>query len=292
MHRDNVTDVTMVGLGPMGGALACALMEASQRLTVWNRSPAKAQRFADRGAKVAATIADAVAASPVIVVCIDNYDSTRRLFADEAVAPKLRGRTIVQLSTGTPDEARTAEREMQARGARYLDGAIMAYPERVGQPGTRLLIAGAQVAFVDCRKLLSCFGGDLRYLGENIAAAATIDMALLARGLCHRIGGIHAALLCQSEGVDIPVLASMFPGDVPLEDIFARIDENRFGDSGATITVWNGALARIRRQASSAGIAGDVPDFVAGLFERAIAAGQGEADIAALAMLLKGRAAQ
>jgi 3-hydroxyisobutyrate dehydrogenase-like beta-hydroxyacid dehydrogenase len=281
-----VAKVTVIGLGPMGSALARALMDAGHDVTVWNRSRDKIEPFVERGAAAFDSIADAVGANPFTVVCIDNYDSTRRLLGADVVAPLVRGRTIVQLSTGTPAEARDAEAWMHSLGARYLDGAIMAYPDRIGGDDTRILVAGAKAAYGDCRQLLECFGGDLRYLGENIASAATIDMALLARGLCHRIGAIHASLLCESEGVDIAVLASMFPGDVALGDIFERVEQGRFDDAGATITVWNAALTRIRSQATSAGIASDVPDFVASLFDRAIAAGYGEQDIAALVNIL------
>ena len=284
-----MSEITVVGLGPMGGALARALVGAGHTVTVWNRSPEKTRPFAEIGARVALELSDAIGASPVTIVCIDNYDSTRRLLEADAVAPLLRGRTLVQFSTGTPAEARAAETWMQSLGARYLDCAIMSYPERVGHAETRILVAGATPAFEDCRLFLQCFGGDLRYLGENIAAAATIDMALLTRGLAHRIGGIHAALLCEAEGVDVSVLASMFPGDVALGDIFERIGADRYDDPGATITVWNAALTRIRQQAASAGIAGDVPDFIASLFDRAIAAGDGEQDIAALFKVLGSR---
>jgi len=272
----------------MGSALARALCSAGHGVTVWNRSQGKAEALVQMGARTAASVAAAVQAAPVIVLCIDNYDSTRSLLEAAEIAPLLRGRTVVQFSTGTPAEARDAEARMQALGARYLDCAIMSYPERVGLAETRALVAGAKPAFEECRPFLQCFGGDLRYLGENIAAAAAIDLALLARGLSHRIGGIHAALLCQAEGVDVSVLASMFPGDVALGDIFERIGADRYDDPGATITVWNAALTRIRQQAASAGIAGDVPDFIASLFDRAIAAGYGEQDIAALFKSLDG----
>ena len=283
-------NATVIGLGPMGGALANALCNAGHQVTVWNRSPEKAQPFVQMGARAAVNISDAVRASPVSIVCVDNYDSTRSLLAFDSVAPLLRGRTIVQLSTGSPVEAREAGAQMHALGAQYLDGAIMAYPNRIGHAETRILVAGAKPAYDDCRPLLACFGGDLRYLGENIAAAAAVDLALLTRGLCHRIGAIHSAILCETEGVDVSVLASMFPGDVALDDIFARIAEGRYDDTGATMRVWNAALARIRRQSQSVGLAGDVPEFLGSLFERGIAAGDGEQDIAALFKVLSGRA--
>jgi 3-hydroxyisobutyrate dehydrogenase-like beta-hydroxyacid dehydrogenase len=283
-----VSTIAVIGLGPMGSALAREAIKAGHNVTVWNRSPGKAEPLVQMGAKAAVSVSAAVEAAPVIVVCIDNYDSTRSLLETGDVAPLLRGRTIVQFSTGTPAEARDAEARVRSLGARYLDCAIMSYPERVGHAETRILVAGATPAYENCRPFLLCFGGDLRYLGENIAAAATIDMALLTRGLCHRIGGIHAALLCQSEGVDVSVLASMFPGDAALGDIFKCIEEDRYDDPGATITVWNAALTRIRRQAASAGIAGDVPDFIGSLFDRAIAAGYGDQDVAALFKILDG----
>ena len=285
-----MSKVTVIGLGPMGAALARALCGARHDVIVWNRSPGKAEPLVRLGTKAAGNIADAVTAAPVIVVCIDNYDSTRRLLETAEIAPLLRGRTVVQFSTGPPAEARAAETRMHALGARYLDCAIMSYPERVGHAETRILVAGATAAYEGCRRILECLGGDLRYLGENIAAAAAIDLALLARGLAHRVGGIHAALLCQAEGVDVSVLASMFPGDVALGDIFERIGADRYDDPGATITVWNAALTRIRQQAASAGMAGDVPDFIASLFDRAIAAGDGEQDVAALFKVLRGPA--
>ena len=284
-----MSNISVVGLGPMGGALARALVGAGHAVAVWNRSPEKMRPFVEMGARGATELSGAVDASPVSVVCIDNYDSTRRLLDAADVAPLLRDRTIVQFSTGTPAEARAAEAWMHSLGARYLDCAIMSYPERVGLAETRTLVAGAKPAFEECRPFLQCFGGDLRYLGENIAAAAAIDLALLARGLAHRVGGIHAALLCRAEGVDVSVLASIFPGDVALGDIFERIAASRYDDPGATITVWNAALTRIRQQAASAGIAGDVTDFIASLFDRAIAAGTGEQDIAALSKVLRVR---
>lgn len=279
-------DVTMIGLGLMGGALARALCKGGHKVTVWNRSPDKMRPFEALGARAASSLTDAVAASPVAIVCIVDYDSTRDLLGADDVAPLLRGRCVVQFSTGTPAEARAAGAWMAERGADYLDGAIMCYPGGVGSADGRLLFAGPEDTFGRCKPFLDCFGGDVRHLGSNIAAAATLDMALLTHELMESVAFMHGALLCRSEGVAADVLAAMFPPDGGAGEALARICTERYDDPGATLSVWNEALKRIQHQTRLAGINSEVPDFVASLFDRAIAAGYGEQDIAALTKIL------
>ncbi|NIP27947.1 MAG: NAD(P)-binding domain-containing protein, partial [Phycisphaerae bacterium] len=61
--------VTVIGLGLMGSALVRTLSAANLKVTVWNRSPHKAQLFEPGTVTIADTIAEAVQASDIIVVC-------------------------------------------------------------------------------------------------------------------------------------------------------------------------------------------------------------------------------
>ena len=63
------TPVTVVGLGSMGQALAGTLHAAGHPTTVWNRSAHRAEALAAEGATAAPTVADAVAASPLTIIC-------------------------------------------------------------------------------------------------------------------------------------------------------------------------------------------------------------------------------
>ena len=65
-----VSDVSMIGLGAMGSALARAFVGAGHRITVWNRTRRKMRPLVDAGASGAANLIDAIEASPIIVVCI------------------------------------------------------------------------------------------------------------------------------------------------------------------------------------------------------------------------------
>src|SRR6478752_4263154 len=62
---EHKTPVTVIGLGAMGSALASALVRAGHPTTVWNRTPRTVE-----GARIASSVAEAAAASPLTLVCV------------------------------------------------------------------------------------------------------------------------------------------------------------------------------------------------------------------------------
>lgn len=123
-----MSDISVIGLGAMGSALARAQLAAGHGVTVWNRSQQKMAPLVGLGAEGAASVLDAVRASPLIMVCIDNYAATNALLRADDIAPRLSGQTVIRLSTGTPGEARDSEAWLADQGADYLDGAIDPIP--------------------------------------------------------------------------------------------------------------------------------------------------------------------
>jgi 3-hydroxyisobutyrate dehydrogenase-like beta-hydroxyacid dehydrogenase len=281
-----MTEITLIGLGAMGSALARALLAGGRVVTVWNRTAAKMEPLVALGAGTAASLLEAVEASPVIMVCIDNHDTTRSLLGTPDIGPRLHGKTLIQLSTGTPREARDAEAWVREYGADYLDGAIMVYPQSIGREDALILASGAKLVFERCRPLLICLGGDLRHVGENVGAAAALDLALLSEHFGKVMGTIHGARLCEAEHVEIDQFAMALP-EGESRDIARIIHSGDFANPGATMSVWYEGLRRVQGQARDASISGEVPDFVASLFRRAIAAGHGGEDIAALVKALR-----
>ena len=69
------TPITFLGLGAMGGVLAGTVLDAGHPVTAWNRSPGRADELAARGAAVAGSAAEAVAAAPVVVACLFDHGS-------------------------------------------------------------------------------------------------------------------------------------------------------------------------------------------------------------------------
>lgn len=283
-----MSDITLIGLGSMGSALGRALLKGGRSLTVWNRSPARMATLHSFGAVPASSAAHAIAASPVTVMCIADYAATRALMETPEVTARLPGSTIVQLSTGTPGEAREAEAYFHGRGAAYLDGAIMEFPERIGLADTMILFSGGQDAWQSCRRTIEPLGGDLRYLGTAAGAAAALDLALLTRTLAMALGVAHGARICIAESVDLTNYAAALVDGADSRSFAETMATGNFANPSATMNVWRHSLQRIRNHASDTAIGSDVPDFIEDIFARAVARGHGEHHVAAL---IKGLAA-
>ncbi|GGR94930.1 dehydrogenase [Streptomyces nojiriensis] len=190
--------LTLLGLGDMGTALARTWLAAGHSPTVWNRTPAKAGALAAEGAYVAATAADAVAANTLVVVCL--LDDASVGAALDGI--DLTGKDLVNLTTGTPGEARARAAWAAERGARYLDGGIMATPTMIGVPeaGGYVFYSGSRALFDSSRALLEVPTGS-RFVGEDPGHAALHDVALLS-AMWGMFAGISQAY-ALTEGEDI-----------------------------------------------------------------------------------------
>ena len=98
-----MSDISVIGLGKTGAALASTLLQSGRSVIVWNRSADKAAPLVDAGAVLAASPEDAVAASEATIVCIKTHKTTSELL--RPLAGQLGGKTILDLSTGGAEEA-------------------------------------------------------------------------------------------------------------------------------------------------------------------------------------------
>ncbi len=135
--------VTVIGLGPMGRAMAAAYLDAGYEVTVWNRSAGKDADLVARGAHRAASAAEAVRASALTVLSLIDIDALHTTLADADLA----GRTLANLSSGAPDKAREAARWAEARGAAYLTGGVNVPPSGVGKPESSIFISGPEAVY-------------------------------------------------------------------------------------------------------------------------------------------------
>ena len=245
-----------------------------------------ALRFVPPTAPLTSVVA-AVGASPVTFVCVDNYQTTRSLFQAQDVIGLLPGHIVVELTTGTPKDAREAEPWFTKHGARYLDGAILCGTPAIGTARGLILYSGDREAFERCQPLLTALGEGTRFVGENIAAAATLDMAWLSRIAAEYTGIYHGAVVCQAEGINLDLYSSVFSENDSAQFWLEPLKKNDFGNATADVTVWNKAAKRMAEQAREAGISSEVPDLVANILTRAETAGYGRERVAAMVKILR-----
>jgi 3-hydroxyisobutyrate dehydrogenase-like beta-hydroxyacid dehydrogenase len=286
--------ISVLGTGRMGSALARALLQAGHRTTVWNRTKQKAEPLAAIGATVAASVLDAVDAAQIIIVNVSDYSASAALLRSDAVTPTMRGKLVVELTSGTPHGAREAGHWFVERGASYLDGAIMATPDFIGTDGGTILVSGPRELFDSNEGMFRTLGGNVQHIGEDLGLANALDSALLSLMWGALFGTLHAIAVCRAEQIDLGELARQWTATAPVveglvADLIKRTNTGRFASDDETLSSISphyGAFQHLLELMEARGIDRSVVDGYDTIFRRAIASGHLYDDFAALSQFM------
>lgn len=277
--------VTVIGLGLMGQALAEAFLTAGHPTTVWNRSADKAHDLVARGATLAASVDDAVLASPLVIVCVSDYVAVHELL--DPLGDVLTGRVLVNLTSGTSQQARETAEWAAPRGLSYLDGAIMDIPPAIGTPEAVIIYSGPPSAFARHESTLRSLGAGTTYVGADHGLSSLYDMATLGVMWGILNGFLHGAALLGTAHVDaakFAPLAHHAAGTVTewISGYADQIDSGKFPALDSTINTHLAAMEHLIHESETAGINAELPRFVKTLTDRAVAEGHGDEGYAAM----------
>lgn len=284
--------VAVIGLGQMGTTLAKLSLSAGLEVHVWNRTCAKAAALAAAGAKLAGSAADAVRNADVVLMCVFDYSAAAEILSATAMPQALHGKLLIQLTTGSPQDAREAAASALAMGAGYLDGAIQVAPEQMGKPDTTILVSGAESDFAKGRHVLEVLGGNVVFLGEHVSAAATMDLATLSFIYGAAAGFFQGAALAESEGLDLATYGRIVHLMSPSFGEFLRHEANvvRGGDfsiSQSPLAISVEPTARIETAMRAKGLNTELPALIARWLRQAADAGLANEEFAAVIKLLR-----
>jgi 3-hydroxyisobutyrate dehydrogenase-like beta-hydroxyacid dehydrogenase len=262
----------------MGRALAAAFLTAGHRTTVWNRTTGRASDLVGKGAIEVATVAEAVAASSLTVVCVLGRDAVEAVL--EAAGDGLAGASVANLTSSTPADARALAVLAEKAGARYLDGKIMVPTPLVGTGDGHYLYAGDAALFEEHAATLAALGGEADLLGDDHGLAALYDLAMLDVFFNGMTAFLHAAALVGAEGVSatrfldyarrvIPVL------DLTMGGLAADVDGGDHPGHEDNLVMDEAALGHIVEASAAAGIDTTVPALPRDLAVAAIGRGHG-----------------
>ncbi|NUS68828.1 MAG: NAD(P)-dependent oxidoreductase [Ensifer adhaerens] len=284
--------IAIIGLGAMGTALAKTLVDSGNTVTVWNRTSARADALVARGARRAATVAEAIAVSDVLILCLTDYAAVETTLADVGAA--IAGKTVVNLTNGRPDEVRGIAAQLGGHGARYLDGGIMATPPMIGTPHAFVLYSGDSAAFGDAEEQLAAIGQS-HYLGADPVLAAVSDLALLSAMYGLFGGYLHATALAGSVGFTAkqflplvePWLVAMMTA---LPDYAERIDSGEHArDVMSNLQMQSVAITNIVAASRSLGIDPAFMEPIERLAKKRLAAGFGSDEASGLIEAMRGK---
>jgi 3-hydroxyisobutyrate dehydrogenase-like beta-hydroxyacid dehydrogenase len=282
-----MSEITVIGLGNMGSALVRALLENGCAVTVWNRSPEKAVPLVDKGAVLASNAAEAITASPIILVCVTNYAASNQILGEATI--DLHGKLLVQFTTGTPQHARTNEAWSHEHGVEYLDCAITGSPSTIGTPHAHILVAGREAVFQKAEPTLRLLANNLDYKGEQIGLAAAWDMILIMRYYGMFLSLLHSVLICQVEGIPLKEYIDLLgeQGKNYEKWLCENIQSGDYQETSAPLELWAGGIEHAVQHAKESHINAEFPMLAARLFREAMDAGYGRQEVSALFKVLQ-----
>jgi 3-hydroxyisobutyrate dehydrogenase-like beta-hydroxyacid dehydrogenase len=280
--------VSFLGLGEMGAALARAALDAGHATTIWNRSAGKAASLVEAGARATTTAAEAVAASDLIVVCLFDHQSVHDVLGP--IADRLSGRSVINLTTTSPDGARELARWAAGVGVDYLDGGIMATPDMIGTPHSSVLYSGSRRLFDEYRGLLELWGSP-EYFGDDAGMASLYDLALLSGMYVMFAGFFHGAAMVGAGGVsasEFATRAAVFLQNVifSFTEYAGVIDGGDYSVPGQQSLEFSD-ISDIVDASRALGISTELVDVVQRLIHRQIDAGHGKAGFARMIESIK-----
>lgn len=287
----DATKIAVLGLGPMGRALASAFAAAGHAVTVWNRTPGRAAGLIAAGSAgsavrqagpatgsvvVAESVAEAVSAADLVVACLIDDAAVRRVVA----GVDFGGRPLVNLTSSEPGQARELAAWAASNGISYLAGAILTPTPMIGTPTGTILLSGDPATHRAAAPTLSCLGGRIIHLGPDPSRASAFDVALLDLFATATTGLLHAFALATAEGItptEFAPFATAMGALLPeMATRFAtQLETGDYPGTRSTIASAASTLGHITTAAEAHALDTALLDAVRAPIDRAIAQGHG-----------------
>ena len=264
--------ITFIGTGPMGQAMVRALVKAGHEVTVWNRTPSKAEGL---GATVAPTVADALAASDVVFLSLTDYQVMFDLFDGQTVG----GKVIINLSSDTPATMRRAAEWAAQQGATLIVGGVMVPEELVATDSSYVFYSGPETVVRRYESMLAVIGR-VDFVGEDPALAQLFYQAQLTIFLTSLAAYLHATALVGSAGLGpdafLRYATETFDNlSYYLPEAAENIASGQHPGEAASIVMMSATADHIVGASTEAKLDLALPQAVKSLYDRAIAAGHG-----------------
>jgi 3-hydroxyisobutyrate dehydrogenase-like beta-hydroxyacid dehydrogenase len=169
-----MANLTFLGTGLIGGALAEAAALRGDRVTVWNRTRSKAEALAAHGATVAASAAEAVRGAERVHLALPDDAAIDGLL--DTCGAALDGAVLVDHSTASPAGTAARAARLEARGIRFLHAPVFMSPAMCRSAGGLMLAAGPRPLFDQLAAALGKMTGKVQFVGERRDLAAAYKL--------------------------------------------------------------------------------------------------------------------
>ncbi|WP_045835920.1 NAD(P)-dependent oxidoreductase [Hyphomicrobium sp. 99] len=229
--------VGFIGLGQMGSAIAGNLLKAGHDVTVYNRTRAKAEALASKGAKIAETPGDACKGEAVFSMLAEDKAVEAVVYGNGGILATLK-KGAVHISSSTISVAlskRLAE-DHGKRGQRYVAAPVFGRPDAAAARKLFVVAAGKSDAVKTVSPLLDAVGQKTFTISEQPEAANIVKLSgnFLIAAVIESLG--EAMALVGKAGVDkhqyLEILTSTLFGAPVYKTYGTLIADGKFEPAG------------------------------------------------------------
>ena len=277
----DVRITAVLGAGALGAAMAARLGEVGQDVRLWNRTAERARVAAAQARDVTAVASagEAVSGAGAVITVLRDGDAVAEVMAD-AIASVGEGAVWIQASTVGPRSARALADLAREHGLAYLDAPVSGSTTPAREGKLVWLVAGDDAALSRARPWLEALGSSVLHVGTGVEGSA-LKLAVNAWMTAATVAMSDVLALCDALGIDHAMFVTALeagPLAMPYE-----LQKVRSMDAGAYNAGFAVALA-LKDIDLAAELAAPSPllGVVRDRLERAVAAGHGSDDLAAV----------
>ena len=284
--------LAFLGLGVMGAPMAAHLRRAGHQVTVYNRTAAKAQCWAQQyGGRFAATPREAVSGAEMVFCCVGNDDDLRSVVLGEqgALAGMTEGAVLVDHTTASATVARELHAAARARGVHFMDAPVSGGQAGAENGQLTVLCGAEQNVFDRVAPVIAAYAKACTRMGE----VGSGQLAKMVNQMC--IAGVvqglsEAIAFGEAAGLDMPtVLAAIGQGAAQswqMDNRGQTMLQGQF-DFGFAVDWMRKDLAIVLDEARHNGAKLPVTALVDQFYAQVQAAGGGRWDTSSLLTLLR-----
>ena len=185
--------IAFLGLGQMGSRMAANLVAAGHEVSVWNRSPVKAERVAEKGATVASSPAGAAKnAEAIFSMVADDAASERVWLADDGALSAAPAESLaIECSTISHNHVRRLADAATSHGCSYLDCPVNGPPSAAATGDLVLLVGASESDLERARPLLDIISASILHFGD-------VGTGTAFKLINNLLGAVHVASIAEA----------------------------------------------------------------------------------------------
>lgn len=282
--------IGFLGLGAMGEPIANNLRKAGHDLTVWNRTPSKADHIVSKGGKLARTPRECATGRDLVFTCLADEHALDAVLEgpDGVLAGLARGDTLVEMSTAGTGAARGVASRAAAHGVAFVASPILGSKPAAEQAQIVLVVGGVAAARDKARPALRAVSARIIEL-DDPTQAALVKLCVNAVGGAMIAGFAEALALGVSGGLPVAKLVEVLQASSfhsPLFLMKGELIEQKDWMPRFAIALAEKDQRLAQEAAAEQGAKMPINEAVRRLLAQAMESGRGDKDIAAIADLL------